>query len=335
MQAAAGKPDFWDDQLVAQKAMANISELTDEISACEKLLEDIEEVQVLHELSLSERDEEFNREVAESLSDLTNRADALEVATWFSDPLDSHDAIVSIHPGAGGLESQDWAEMLLRMYLRWCERRGWKTDLNDVTAEEEAGIKNAVFTVHGKNAYGYLRAEKGVHRLVRISPYDFQKRRHTSFASVDVIPILGDTVEVEIDPKDLRIDTYRSSSAGGQHVNVTDSAVRITHLPTGIVAQCQNERSQLQNKATAMEILRARLYERMQEEQTEKLEKIRGTKSQIGFGSQIRSYVMHPYQMVKDHRTDREKGNVQGVLDGDLDEFVIAYHQWAAGKDGE
>ncbi|RJQ51115.1 MAG: PCRF domain-containing protein, partial [Actinobacteria bacterium] len=188
---------------------------------------------------------------------------------------------------------------------------------------------------HGKNAYGYLRAEKGVHRLVRISPYDFQKRRHTSFASVDVIPILGDTVEVEIDPKDLRIDTYRSSSAGGQHVNVTDSAVRITHLPTGIVAQCQNERSQLQNKATAMEILRARLYERMQEEQTQKLEKIRGTKSQIGFGSQIRSYVMHPYQMVKDHRTDREKGNVQSVFDGDLDEFVVAYHRWAAGKNGE
>lgn len=332
LQAQAGKPAFWEDQASAQKIMATISDLTDDVASCERLSGDIEDAEILHGLSLTERDEKLNKEVETSLAELHKRADALEVATWFSDRLDSHDAILSIHPGAGGLESQDWAEMLLRMYLRWCERRGWRTDLNDVTSEEEAGIKNATFTVHGKNAYGYLRAEKGVHRLVRISPYDFSKRRHTSFASVDVIPILGDTVEVEIDPKDLRIDTYRSSSAGGQHVNVTDSAVRITHLPTGIVAQCQNERSQLQNKETAMEILRARIYERMQQERTEKLEKIRGAKSQIGFGSQIRSYVIHPYQMVKDHRTNLEKGNVQAVLDGDLDEFVIAYHRWAAGK---
>lgn len=335
LEKAAGKPDFWEDQAGAQKTMAAMSDLNDDVSSCESLLADIEDAQVLHDLSLSEQDADLNSEVGTSLAQLSKRADALEVATWFSDPLDSHDAIVAIHPGAGGLESQDWAEMLLRMYLRWCERRGYKTDLNDVTSEEEAGIKNAVFTVHGKNAYGYLRAEKGVHRLVRISPYDFQKRRHTSFASVDVIPILGDTVEVDIDPKDLRIDTYRSSSAGGQHVNVTDSAVRITHLPTGIVAQCQNERSQLQNKATAMEILRARIYERMQEERTEKIEKIRGAKSQIGFGSQIRSYVLHPYQMAKDHRTEEEKGNIQAVLDGDLDDFVIAYHRWAAGKSGK
>jgi len=332
LQGISAKPGFWDDQPSAQKTMAAISEISSDINTCDELLGEAEDLSVLHELSLSERDEATNREAMDLLSSLSKRAAELEVATWFSDHLDSHDAIISIHPGAGGLESQDWAEMLLRMYTRYCERKGWRVDLNEVTGEEEAGIKNATFTVHGRYAYGYLRAEKGVHRLVRISPYDFQKRRHTSFASVDVLPLLGEEVEVEIDPKDLRIDTYRSSSAGGQHVNVTDSAVRVTHVPTGIVAQCQNERSQLQNKATAMEILRARLYERMQEERTEELEKIRGARKDIGFGSQIRSYVLHPYSLAKDHRTNLEKGNVQGVLDGDLDDFIVAYHRETAGK---
>ena len=246
----------------------------------------------------------------------------------------SHDAIVSIHPGAGGLESQDWAEMLLRMYLRWAESRGFKVDLNDVQPGEGGGIKSATFTVHGRNAYGLLLPEKGVHRLVRISPFDASRRRHTSFASLDVIPMLQEEGSVEIDPKELRVETYRSSGAGGQHVNVTDSAVRITHLPTGIVVSCQNERSQIQNRQTALRILEARLFEMARREREKEIEKLRGERKDIGFGSQIRSYVLHPYRMAKDHRTGMEVGNVDAVLDGDLDDFIDAYLRWQAGGAG-
>ena len=241
-----------------------------------------------------------------------------------SGEFDANPAILEIHPGEGGTDSQDWAEILLRMYTRWAERRGFKYDLLEATAGDEAGIKSATLTVEGRHAYGLLSAERGVHRLVRISPFDAAKRRHTSFASVDVTPEVTDDVEIEIGDDDLRIDTYRSSGAGGQHVNVTDSAVRITHLPTGIVVSCQNERSQMQNKAVAMRVLKSRLLQRAREERMAELQALKGEQRDIGFGSQIRSYVMHPYQMVKDHRTDHETGNVQGVLDGDLDAFIEA-----------
>ncbi len=248
----------------------------------------------------------------------------LELASLLSGEYDDNDGVASLHAGAGGTESQDWAEMLLRMYLRWAEREGLDVELDEVTPGDEAGLKSATFILKGRNAYGLLSAERGVHRLVRISPYDASRRRHTSFASLDAIPLLPDDEEVELDPKDLRIDTYRSSGAGGQHVNVTDSAVRITHLPTGITAACQNERSQMQNRAVTMRILKARLAERARREQEEKIEHLRGERRDIDFGSQIRSYVLHPYRLVKDHRTGVEVGNVDAVLDGDLGRFIEA-----------
>ncbi len=254
--------------------------------------------------------------------------DQLEEESLLSGEFDAGDAIVSIHSGAGGLESQDWAEMLLRMHLRWAESRGFKADLNDLQPGEGGGIKSATLTVHGRFAYGLFLSEMGVHRLVRISPYDASSRRHTSFASVDVIPMLEKEESMAIDPKDLRVETYRSSGAGGQHVNVTDSAVRITHIPTGIVVSCQNERSQISNRATAMRILESRLADRARGEREEEIEKLRGEKKGIGFGSQIRSYVLHPYRMAKDHRSGLEIGDVDGVLDGELDEFVDAYLRW-------
>jgi peptide chain release factor 2 len=248
---------------------------------------------------------------------------------------DQNDAVASLHAGAGGIDSQDWAEMLLRMYLRWAELEGLRTELDEVVPGEEAGIKSATFTLSGPSAYGLLSAERGVHRLVRLSPYDQAHRRHTSFASLDVIPLLDEEdADIEIDPKDLRIDTYRSSSAGGQHVNVTDSAARITHLPTGISAACQNERSQIQNRAVAMRILKARLAERARRDREPKIENLRGERREIDFGSQIRSYVLHPYRLVKDHRTGLEVGNVDSVLNGDLDKFIQAYLQQRATGDG-
>ncbi len=328
LEKEMSKAGFWDDQERGEAAGRELAELKDDIESWSKLHEDHQELHALNELAVGEGDEPLSAEVGQSLVSLTRSVDNLELRSWFTDQLDSHDAIVTVRPGAGGLESQDWAEMLLRMYLRYCEDKGFKTELNAVMPAEEAGIKEATFTAGGRNAYGFLKAEKGVHRLVRISPFDFQKRRHTSFASVDVIPAIDEDIEVEIDEKDLRIETYRSSGAGGQHVNVTDSAVRITHMPSRLVVQCQNERSQFQNKASAMKILRARLYVREQEERRREMEGIRGEKMTTGFGSQIRSYVLHPYQMAKDHRTDFEKGNVQGVLDGDLDPFIVAFHRW-------
>ena len=280
-------------------------------------------------VELIEEDAELGEELlAESISQLREvekTLDSIELESLLGDEADERNAIISINPGAGGTESQDWAQMLLRMYLRWVERRGFTAEVLDHQYGEEAGIKGVTVAVNGPYAYGYLKAENGVHRLVRISPYDASSRRHTSFASVFTYPEVEDDIEVDIEEKDLRIDTYRSSGAGGQHVNVTDSAVRITHLPTGVVASCQNERSQHKNKATAMRILRARLYELMKREQQEKKDKIEGQKKEISWGSQIRSYVLQPYRMVKDHRTGYETGNVDAVLDGDLDDFIQAY----------
>lgn len=312
--------------------MTALSGLKDDVAFWGSLRERLEDLGVLNELAVAEGDEEHSREVGEALKRLSRDVDDLELRSWFTGDFDEEDAIISIHPGAGGMESQDWAEMLTRMYVRWAEDHRFSVELNDVTPGEEAGIKSATFIVHGRYAYGFLQAEKGVHRLVRISPFDFQGRRHTSFASVDVIPVVEEEVEVTIDPKDLRVETYRATGPGGQHVNVTDSAVRITHLPTGLMAQCQSERSQLKNRETAMKILRSRLFERVREEREREMADLRGEKREIAWGSQIRSYVLHPYQMVKDHRTSEETGSVQTVLNGDIEDFVIAYHRWKVGQ---
>jgi peptide chain release factor 2 len=288
----------------------------------------LEDIEVLNELALAEKDEASASEVVDGIARVNGELDSLERYLWFSDEVDDHGAIMLIHTGAGGTESQDWANMLLRMYLRWADAQGFKPTINEVSSEESIGIKSATITVEGPYAYGLLKAEKGVHRLVRISPFDASSRRHTTFASVDVIPAIEQDIEVTIDPGDLRIDTYRASGAGGQHVNVTDSAVRITHLPTGIVVQCQNERSQFQNKDSALKILKSRIYEYEQARRDEELELQRGEKKEVAWGSQIRSYVLAPYTMVKDHRTGVEKGNAQGVLDGDLNDFIAGWHQW-------
>jgi peptide chain release factor 2 len=304
--------------------MAELSRLEEDISAYDSLTSRLEEATVYYSVAQEENDRGAFDEALKALEDLESELDHLEVRTLLSGEYDENDAIVSVHAGAGGTESCDWAEMLLRMYLRWCERRGLSTELLEVQPGEEAGIKRATLTAKGRFAYGLLSTEKGVHRLVRISPFDASRRRHTSFASFDIVPMIPESEEVEIDPKDLEIDTYRSSGAGGQHVNVTDSAVRITHVPSGIVVAVQNERSQLQNRAVAMKILAARLAERQRRERMKELEEIRGEQMEIGFGSQIRSYVMHPYQMVKDHRTGIETSNVEAVLDGDIDRFIEA-----------
>jgi peptide chain release factor 2 len=290
----------------------------------------IEDLAVLLELGMAEEDEATITEVKEELEEAARQADELELNTLMNDPHDSANAYLSIHAGAGGTAAQDWAQMLLRMYTRWAENRGFETDVIDFLPGDEAGIKNVTMLVKGENAFGSLRAERGVHRLVRISPFDASGRRHTSFASVDVIPEVQDNHEIEINPNELRIDTYRASGAGGQHVNKTDSAVRITHIPTGIVVQCQGERSQHANRERAMQLLRARLLEKQRAEQEAKMAELRGEQSEIAWGSQIRSYVFCPYTMVKDHRTEHETGNVQGVMDGDIDPFIHAYLRWNA-----
>jgi len=292
--------------------------------------EGVDEAHIFLELA-EEGDPDALAELAPHVKTVAAKLDQLELQQLLGGEHDAGDAIVEIHPGAGGLEAQDWAEMLLRMYLRWCERRGYKAELVEQQAGEGAGIKSATFTVAGPYAYGYLMAESGVHRLVRISPFDANARRQTSFASVLVMPDIGEDIKIEIRDEDLRIDTYRSSGAGGQHVNKTDSAVRLTHLPTGIVVACQNERSQHKNKAVAMKVLKARLYELERQKQDERMAALTKGKTDIGFGHQIRSYVLHPYRMVKDHRTNTEVGNADGVLDGDLDGFIDAYlrHQLA------
>jgi peptide chain release factor 2 len=304
--------------------MSELSRLSEDVTAHDRMAQKISDVAVLWDLGQSEEDEATAAEATRELDAVEKDLEKLEVSALLGDEFDDNPAILEVHAGEGGTDSQDWAEMLLRMYQRWAERGGFKTELVEVTPGDEAGIKGATITVDGRHAYGLLAAERGVHRLVRISPFDAAKRRHTSFASVDVTPEVEEDVEVEVDPDDLRIDTYRSSGAGGQHVNVTDSAVRITHLPSGIVVSCQNERSQMQNRAVAMRILKSRLLARAREEREAEMEALRGEKRDIGFGSQIRSYVLHPYQMVKDHRTSVEKGNVTAVLDGDLDAFIEA-----------
>jgi peptide chain release factor 2 len=316
-------PDFWKDQATAQKLLQRRRRLEEDLALSDSLKRRADDLAVLVEWV--EAGEPVLEDLARGIDELSAQVDAGETKKMLGGEHDRKNAIVTIHPGAGGTESQDWAEMLLRMYLRWTERRGFKRDLIDLQPGDEAGIKSATMTIFGEYAYGMLLAEAGVHRLVRISPYDQASRRHTSFASVFVWPELPEDVEVEIEDKDLRIDTYRSSGAGGQHVNVTDSAVRLTHLPTGIVVSSQNERSQHRNRDSAMKVLKSRLYDLKMKEQQSKLDQLGGEKKDIAFGHQIRSYVLHPYQLIKDHRTKEEVGDVNRVLDGDIDGFIKTY----------
>jgi peptide chain release factor 2 len=316
-------PGFWDNPETAQDVGRKRARVEKRIASAASLDQKLDDVGVL--LEFQKEGESVDAEIESLVGQLEAEVNQVELTMKLSGEHDDADAIVAIHPGAGGTESQDWAEMLLRMYLRYCERKGWTAETIDYQAGEEAGIKSATIMVRGDYAYGYFKAERGVHRLVRISPYDAAKRRHTSFASVYIYPDIDDDIEVEINDKDLRVDTYRSSGAGGQHVNVTDSAIRITHLPTGIVVTCQNERSQHKNRATAMKLLRSRLYQVEVDKRKEEQSKIEGEKKEIGFGSQIRSYVLQPYQMIKDLRTGYEVGDVQRILDGDIDEFIQAY----------
>jgi peptide chain release factor 2 len=313
-------PDFWSNQEGAQKALQRRKRVEADIDLLKKLKTREDDTRVL--LEWKESGEDVDKDLTGSLADLQALVEGAEFQKMLGGEHDRANAFLSINAGAGGTESQDWAEMLLRMYLRWCEKKGFKRDVTDIQAGEEAGIKSATVMVQGEYAYGYLSAEAGVHRLVRISPFDSAARRHTSFASVFAWPELEEDIKVEIQDKDIRVDTYRSSGAGGQHVNVTDSAVRITHLPTGIVVSCQNERSQIRNREVAMKVLRARLFDLEMQKQRAKLDAVEASKMQIAFGSQIRSYVLHPYRMVKDHRTKYEVGDPDRVLDGDLDDFI-------------
>lgn len=316
-------PGFWDDPEKAQEGGRKRARVEKRIASGESIESKSEELEVL--LEFDREGEKVDDELRTLLAGLETEVNAIELTMKLSGENDERDCIMNIHPGAGGTESQDWAEMLLRMYLRYCEKKGWSAEMLEYQGGEEAGLKSATLMIRGDYAYGYLKAENGVHRLVRISPFDAAKRRHTSFASVYVMPDIDDTIEIEINDKDLRVDTYRSSGAGGQHVNVTDSAIRITHFPSGIVVTCQNERSQHKNRDTAMKLLRARLYQMELDKRKEEQAKIEGEKKDIGFGSQIRSYVLQPYQLVKDLRTQHEVGDPDRILNGDLDEFIEAY----------
>jgi peptide chain release factor 2 len=324
------RPGFWDDQERASSTAAAHKRAQERLATFRELESDVADLDELAELA--EDDPEMATELSAQLDSIEARLATLEEARLFAGRYDAGDAVVTVRSGAGGTDSQDWAEMLLRMYLRWAERRGFEVEMKEASAGEEAGIKSATFIAKGENAYGLFAAERGVHRLVRISPFDAQKRRHTAFAQVDVAPLVDDEVEIEIDDEDLRVDTYRASGAGGQHVNKTDSAVRVTHIPTGIVVQCQNERSQAQNKATAMRLLRARLLELEERRRAEELAAERGEQKAAEWGSQIRSYTLHPSQRVKDHRTGFEIGDADRVLDGDIDGFVREYLLRSAGK---
>jgi peptide chain release factor 2 len=329
LDVEVARPGLWDDQDAARRVTTEHSRVKEDVDLLDGLERRMSDAETLYELAVEEADELLAPELEQAVGGLAEALDALELRSLFRDAYDEGDAVCEIHSGAGGTDAQDWAEMMLRMYLRWAERRGFAVELDEASAGQEAGITSATFIVRGRYAYGLLSAEKGVHRLVRISPFDANARRQTSFASFEAVPFIEDeTDEVEIDEKDLRVDTYRSSGAGGQHVNVTDSAVRITHLPTGIVASCQNERSQHQNKARAMQILAAKLAELAREERRREMEALAGEKRDVAWGSQIRSYVLAPYQMAKDLRTEHEVGNVQAVLDGDLDEFMEAWLRW-------
>ena len=328
LRERAQAPDLWDDQNEARTVSQRLARYEGLFEMVRTLTAKIDDAEVLLELSDEAGDEAARKEALDELSQVGGELDALELESLYFDEYDEADAILSVHAGAGGVDAQDWAEMMARMYQRFLTDSGFTYTVEEVTEGEEAGIKTATFSVKGDRAYGTLEAERGVHRLVRISPFDSNARRHTSFAAVDVVPDLGDQAKVEIDEDDLRIDTYRSQGAGGQHVNTTDSAVRITHIPSGIVVQCQNERSQLQNKARAMAILQSRLAERARQERLDYLDELRGEQGEAAWGRQIRSYVLQPYQQVKDLRTRYEVGNVQGVLDGDLKGFVEAYLRW-------
>ncbi len=328
MEKQSLMPDFWNDQAKARKVQKELGQLQDVITAWERNFRELEETGMLLEMALEEEDAETYQEVVESLGILDEQIGEVELQCMFSGEHDAANALLTIHAGAGGTEAQDWVGMLMRMYLRWAEDKGFKTDILDYLPGDEAGVKSVTVLVQGANSYGLLRSEVGIHRLVRISPFDASGRRHTSFASVMVLPELDEDVEVNVSDKDLRIDTYRASGAGGQHVNKTDSAIRITHLPTGIVVQCQNERSQHRNKDMAMKMLMARLYEQEREAQAQEQENLHGDKKDIAWGSQIRSYVLQPYRMIKDHRTSHEDGNVDAVLDGRLDAFIKAYLLW-------
>ena len=319
------QPRFWDNPEEAQKTINEANQLKEKFNQFTTLTDKKEEIEVMLDMLREENDVELKKEVEEAAVSFEKELENYELQLLLNDPYDKNNAVIEIHAGAGGTESQDWDSMLMRMYTRWAEGKGYKVEVIDYQAGEEAGVKSVTLLISGVNAYGYLKAEKGVHRLVRISPFDSAGRRHTSFASVDVIPEITDTVDIEINSDDLKIDTYRASGAGGQHINKTDSAVRITHIPTGLVTASQAQRSQLQNKEQAMNMLRAKLYQREIEEKEKEMAAIRGEQKEIGWGSQIRSYVFHPYSMVKDHRTNVETGNVEAVMDGDLDPFIHAY----------
>lgn len=332
LEEASAAPGFWDDAEAARAHMAELAQVKGDVGLVDRAHERLSDARAALELAdeMGEDGSEFVDEAAAAAEELTRAIDEMELSSWFTGEFDHGSAILSIKPGQGGLEAQDWTFMLFKMYMKYFARRGWKVTVNDCPAAEVIGIDRATITVEGKDAFGMLRAEAGVHRLVRISPTDAKKRRQTTFAGVEVIPVLPDDIEIDVAPDDIRVDVYHASGPGGQGVNTTDSAVRVTHIPTGIVVTCQNERSQIQNKAACMQILKARLYERELEKRAETLDEIRGPKTEIGFGNQIRSYVLYPYQMVKDLRSGVETSNVDSVLeDGDLDPFIIGYHRWA------
>ena len=334
LEAETSKPGFWDDPSGSQKILQEVKVYRNKVEGFEKLQGMYEDAVTLIELVIEEQDNSLIGEAKDLAVTFMAKYEDLRTSTLLSGEYDRNNAIITLHSGAGGTESCDWVAMLLRMYSKWAEKRDFTFEILDILDGEEAGIKSVTFQINGENAFGYVRSEKGVHRLVRISPFDSSGRRHTSFASCDIMPELDDSVDVDINQEDLRIDTYRAGGAGGQHVNKVESAIRITHLPTGVVVQCQNERSQLQNKDRAMKMLKAKLYALRQEEQLSKLQGIRGEVKDIAWGSQIRSYVFHPYNMVKDHRTNAETGNVQQVMDGGLDMFINAYLVWHHQQNG-
>ena len=321
-------PDFWGDMDKAQHILQEIKGIQERISHYNKLVEEYEDAVTLLAMAKEDYDREIALEAKAQVKQFLNNYEAMRISTLLDGEYDGNDVILSLHAGAGGTEACDWAAMILRMYTRWAENTGYKVEVLDYLPGEEAGVKSVTLKITGPNAYGYLKSEKGIHRLVRISPFDSSGRRHTSFVSCDVVPQITDEIHVDFAMEDLRIDTYRATGAGGQHVNTTDSAVRITHAPTGIVVQCQNERSQIQNRENAMQMLRAKLFEKQEEERMAKLDGIRGEKKEIGWGSQIRSYVFHPYNLAKDHRTNQEMGNINAVMDGEIDVFMNAYLVW-------
>lgn len=325
LEAKTLEQDFWNDSKKSGKVLAKIKSLKDIVSNYSKIYDEVINLIEMTDLVMADFDEDLKKEILNNTKLASDKVEKLELQTFLSGKYDKNNAIVTIHPGAGGTESQDWAEMLYRMYTRWASKSNYQVNEVDFLEGDEAGIKSVTFEVIGENAYGYLKGEMGVHRLVRISPFDSNSRRHTSFASVEVLPEITDDIELDINPDDLRVDTYRASGAGGQHVNKTSSAVRITHIPTNIVAQCQSERSQIQNRETAMKMLKSKLLDLKEKEQKEKIEDLKGVQRDIAWGSQIRSYVFCPYTLVKDHRTNYEVGNVQAVMDGDLDGFIESY----------